>query len=219
LHSEITAQDRDRLVKELFAEQSHSLTFPYGGRIATLRLADPTTLRFSILDDDYPLVMKEGVTLVDRGQNGFGTLDGIVVHVDGVAAEASPSLLEAEVREHFDKLYDSLWHQVLGVVDYRSRLVRAQKSADAFAESQQARTRLRKRNGEQKELLGLCLFDADRAGAVAQRAVATTTPVAIAGSQAQPAAEPDPLAASRQEPPTRASSTAQPARTGSGGDR
>src|SRR3989440_7008420 len=58
LHAEITAQDRDRLVKELFAEQSHSITFPYGGRIATLRLADPTTLRFSILDDDYPLVVK-----------------------------------------------------------------------------------------------------------------------------------------------------------------
>ena len=117
-------------------------------------------------------MVKEGVTLVDRGLNGFGTLDGIVVHVDGVPAEASPALLEAEVREHFDKLYDSLWHQVLGVVDYRSRLQRAQKSADAFAEAQQAKIRVRKRNGEQKELLGLCLFDADRAGAVAQRAVA-----------------------------------------------
>jgi serine protease Do len=217
LHSEITAQDRDRLVKELFAEQSHSLTFPYGGRIATVRLADPTTIRFSILDEDYPLIVREGVTLVDRGQNGFGTLDGIVVHVDGVAAEASPALLEAEVRDHFDKLYDSLWHQVLGVVEYRSRLVRAQKSADAFAEAQQAKTRLRKRNGEQKELLGLCLFDADRAGAVVQRAVATL-PVAVTGLQSQAGAEPDALAPTRQEPPVQASSSA-PARTGSGGDR
>src|SRR5207237_1829959 len=220
LHAEITAQDRDRLVKELFAEQSHSITFPYGGRIATVRLADPTTLRFSILDDDYPLVVKEGVTLVDRGVNGFGTLDGIVVHVDGVAAEASPVLLDAEVREHFDKLYDSLWHQVLGVVDYRSRLQRAQKSADAFAEAQQAKIRVRKRNGEQKELLGLCLFDADRAGAVAQRAVATP-PLAVAGAQAQPAAEPDALAATRQETPAQAASIAPvaPVRNGSGGDR
>jgi len=207
LHAEITAQDRDRLVKELFAEQSHSVTFPYGGRIATVRLADPTTLRFSILEDDYPLVVNEGVTLVDRGVNGFGTLDGIVVHVDGVPAEASPALLEAEVREHFDKLYDSLWHQVLGVVDYRARLSRAQKSADAFAEAQQAKSRLRKRNGEQKEVLGLCLFDADRAGAVAQRAVASA-PVAVAGAQPQPAVQ--------SEPPVAAPAAA---RVGSGGDR
>src|SRR5205814_743469 len=88
LRAEITAQDRDRLVKELFAEQTHALTFPFGGRIATVRLADPTTLRFSILDDDYPLVVREGVTLVDRGANGFGTLDGIVV---AVAAPTQPS--------------------------------------------------------------------------------------------------------------------------------
>jgi len=30
--------------------------------------------------------------------------------------------LEGEVREHFDKLYESLWRQVLGVADYRARL-------------------------------------------------------------------------------------------------
>ncbi|TMA22603.1 MAG: serine protease [Deltaproteobacteria bacterium] len=218
LRAEITAQDRDRLVKELFAEQTHALTFPFGGRIATVRLADPTTLRFSILDDDYPLVVREGVTLVDRGANGFGTLDGIVVPVDGAPAEASPSLLDAEVRDHFDKLYDSLWHQVLGVVDYRSRLARAQKRADAFDESQQAKMRLRKRNGEQKELLGLCLFDADRAGAVAQRAVATP-PVAVA-APTQPSAD-DTVAAARKDPPVQPSSIAPvaPSQTGSGGDR
>jgi len=215
LHPEITAQDRDRVVKELFADQTHTLTFPFGNRIATVRLADPSTLRFSILDDDYPLVVKEGVTLVDRGMNGFGTLDGIVVNVDGVPAEASPSLLEAEIREHFDKLYDSLWHQVLGVVDYRARLARAQKSADAFAEAQQAKMRLRKRTGEQKELLGLCLFDADRAGSVAQRAVATP-PTALAGTP--PAAEAEPVTAARRDPPLPGSSVA-PAPTGSGGDR
>jgi len=221
LHSEITAQDRDRVVKELFADQTHTLTFPFGNRIATVRLADPSTLRFSILDDDYPLVVKEGVTLVDRGMNGFGTLDGIVVNVDGVPAEAAPALLEAEIRDHFDKLYDSLWHQVLGVVDYRARLARAQKSADAFAEAQQAKMRLRKRNGEQKELLGLCLFDADRAGAVAQRAVAMP-PTAVAGTpQSPPAAEAEPVTAARRDPPVQASSIAPvaPAPTGSGGDR
>jgi S1-C subfamily serine protease len=222
LRAEITAQDRDRVVKELFSDQSHTITFPYGGRTAIVRLADPATLRFSILDDDFPLVVNEAVGLVDRGHNGFGTLDGIVVSVDGVPAEASPALLDAEVREHFDKLYDSLWHQVLGVVDYRSRVARGQKSADAFAEAQQARLRLRKHNPEQKDLIGLCMFDADRAGAVALRAV-PNAPVAIAGTPAQPAAQADVPASAAEAPPTQAASIVpvppQAARVGSGGDR
>ncbi|MFL5441646.1 MAG: trypsin-like peptidase domain-containing protein [Myxococcales bacterium] len=219
LRAEVTALDRDRVVKELFSDQSHTITFPFGGRTAIVRLADPTTLRFSILDDDFPLVVNEAVTLVDRGHNGFGTLDGIVVHVDGVPAEASPTLLDSEVREHFDKLYDSLWHQVLGVVDYRSRLARGQKSADAFAEAQQAKMRLRRRFPEQKELLGSCMFDADRAGAVALRAV-PTAPVAVAGT---PAPQADAPASPPNAPQTQAASTApmppQAARLGLGGDR
>ncbi|MFL5424266.1 MAG: trypsin-like peptidase domain-containing protein [Myxococcales bacterium] len=219
LRAEVTALDRDRVVKELFSDQSHTITFPFGGRTAIVRLADPTTLRFSILDDDFPLVVNEAVTLVDRGHNGFGTLDGIVVHVDGVPAEASPTLLDGEVREHFDKLYDSLWHQVLGVVDYRSRLARGQKSADAFAEAQQAKMRLRRRFPEQKELLGSCMFDADRAGAVALRAV-PTAPVAVAGT---PAPQADAPASPPNAPQTQAASTApmppQAARLGLGGDR
>src|SRR6267142_3561712 len=45
-HSEITAQDRDRLVKQLFTETTHSLTFPFGGRSVIAALVDPQTLRF-----------------------------------------------------------------------------------------------------------------------------------------------------------------------------
>jgi hypothetical protein len=226
LHTEVTAQDRDRLVKELFAEQSHAVTFPYGARAATVQLADPTTLRFAILDEDYPLLAKEALTLVDRGQTGFGTLDGVVVQADSGPAEVAARLLDPEVRDHFEKLYDSLWHQVLGVVDYRGRLVRGQKNADAFVQAQQARARLRKRTGEQKELLGLCLFDADRAGTLAQRAVASF-PTATASS-AQPAnAQGLPQSAAPDSPapatatPVRASALAspEPAHSGSGGDR
>ena len=106
---------------------------------------------------------------------------------------------------------------MLGVVDYRSRLSRGQKSADAFAEAQQAKMRLRKRNPEQKDLMGLCMFDADRAGAVAQRAV-PNPPVAVAGGPVQPATQPD----APSSPPVQAASIApvppQAAVVGSGGD-
>src|SRR4051812_16504103 len=82
-HSEITAQDRDRLVKQLFAEPTHSVTFPFGGRAVLVALIDPQLVRFSILDDDYPLSTQESMALIDRGHNGFGTLDSVAVSVDG----------------------------------------------------------------------------------------------------------------------------------------
>ena len=180
LHSEITAQDRDRVVKQLFTETSRSLTFPFGGRSVVATLVDPQTLRFSILDDDFPLSTQETMALVDRGQNGFGTLDSITVPVDGQVTEAPAQALEGEVREHFDRLYDSLWRQVLGVVDYRARLSRGKLSADAFAEAQAARQRLRKRNAEQKELLNICTFEADRASFGAARPqLATPAPTPV----------------------------------------
>jgi len=188
LRSEITAQDRDRLVKELFAEQSHSLTFPFAGRAVLARLADPGTLRFAVLDEDYPMVTRESLALVDRSQSGFGTLDTVVVQVDGAPAEVPASALEPEMRDHFEKLYDALWHQLLGAVDYRARLSRGQNSADAFAQAQQARARLRRKVPEQKEQLGLAMFEADRVGTVAKAVAASpaATP-ATAAALATPA--------------------------------
>jgi serine protease Do len=176
LKSEITAQDRDRLVKQLFGEQGHSLTFPFAGRSVVVQLVDPTTLRFGVLSDEYPLVMQESMALVDRAQNGFGTLDGVSVAVDGVPVEAPVQALDGEVREHFDRLYDSLWKQVLGVVDYRARLSKGRLSADAFEEAQGLRARLRKRVAEQKELLGICVFEAERASFGVAKAAALGAP-------------------------------------------
>src|SRR5207245_2542344 len=173
LHNDITAQDRDRLVKQLSAEPTRSLTFPFGGRFVVVALADPQAIRFSILDDDYPLSTRESMALIDRGQNGFGTLDSVVVPVDGQSTEAPAHVLEGDVREHFDKLYESLWRQVLGVADYRMRLAKGKLSADAFADAQAARARLRKRTPEQKEILNICAFEADRANFGAARAAAT----------------------------------------------
>src|SRR6267378_111918 len=185
LHGEITAQDRDKLVKQLIAEPTHSVTFPFGGRSVVVALVDPQLMRFSILDDDYPLTTQESMVLADRGQNGFGTLDSVAVSVDGQPVEAPAQALEGEVREHFEKLYESLWRQVLGVADYRARLSKGKLSADAFAEAQAVRQRLRKRTAEQKELLNICSFEADRANfgaARAQLATPAPTPPEIAGS-------------------------------------
>jgi serine protease Do len=192
LRSDITAQDRDRLVKQLFAEPTHTLTFPFAGRAVVARLVDPQTLRFSVLDDDYPLVTQESMALIDRNHNGFGTLDGIAVSVDGVPTEAPAPALDQDVREHFDRLYDSLWRQVLGVVDYRARLAKGSGSADAFADAQAARQRLKKRASEQKEILNICSFEADRANFGAARAPAlTAAPAPAAPAPAAAASVPD----------------------------
>jgi len=178
LHSELTAQDRDKLLKQLTSEPTRSLTFPFGGRSVVMSLPDSQTLRFSILDDDYPLSVQESMALIDRGHNGFGTLDSVAVSVDGQALEAPAHALDGEVREHFEKLYESLWRQVLGVTDYRASLARGKMSADAFADAQSARQRLRKRTPEQKELLNICSFEADRGnfGAARPQIAAPTPP-------------------------------------------
>jgi hypothetical protein len=138
----------------------------------TVTLVDPQTLRFSILDDDYPLVVQDSMALIDHNPNSFGTLDAIAVSVDGQMTETPAPALDQDVREHFDRLYDSLWRQVLGVVDYRARLANGRVNADAFADAQAARARLRKRTPEQKEILNICAFEADRANFGAARSAA-----------------------------------------------
>jgi serine protease Do len=184
---DVTAQDRDRLVKQLFADATHSLTFPFAGRSVTVALVDPQTLRFSILDDDYPLVVQESMALIDHNPNGFGTLDAIAVSVDGQLTEAPMQALDGDVREHFDRLYDSLWRQVLGVVDYRSRLASGRANADAFADAQAARQRLKRRQAEQKEILNICAFEAGRANfGAARTATAKDAGPSASGASAPP---------------------------------
>jgi serine protease Do len=184
-HPDITAQDRDRLVKQLFSDPTHAVTFPFGGRAVTVTLVDPQTIRFSILDDDYPLVTRESMALIDHDHNSFGSLDAIAVAVDGQQTEAPAPALDQDVREHFDRLYDALWRQVLAVVDYRGRLVMGRVNADAFADAQAARQRIRKRAAEQKEILNICAFEADRANFGATR-VATPAPATPAPAAATP---------------------------------
>jgi len=192
LRPEITAADHDRLVKQLFSEPTHSITFPFAGRSVVATLVDPQTLRFGILDDDFPLVVQESMALIDRGHNGFGTLDGVAVAVDGALTEASTDALDQDVREHFDRLYDALWRQLLGVVDYRARLIKGHLSADAFAEAQAARLRLKKRSAEQKEILNICSFEADRANfGAARTAAAPPAPPAVGAAPAGAASAPD----------------------------
>src|SRR5262245_43446957 len=191
LRAEVTAQDRDRVVKDLFANPTRSLIFPFGGRAVLAQLADPGTLRFTVLDEDYPMVTRESLALVDRSQSGFGTLDKVVVLVDGASTEVPASALEPEVRDHFEKLYDAFWHQLLGVVDYRARLLRGRQSPDAFTQAQQARGRLRKKVPEQKEQLGLAMFEADRVGTVAKTAASTPNPSGRTTSAALGSPDPD----------------------------
>ena len=209
LHSEITAQDRDRLVKQIFAEPTHSLTFPFAGRSVVATLVDPQTLRFSVLDDDYPLVTQESMALIDHNHNGFGTLDAVAVSVDGVPMEAPAPALDQDVREHFDRLYESLWRQVLGVVDYRARLVKGSGSADAFAEVQAARQRIRKRASEQKEILNICAFEADRANFGAIRGQAAVAPPPAPAQAATPPSPAQAPAAAASTPDVALSGSAQ----------
>ena len=193
---EITAADRDKLVQDLLEAPAHQLIFPFGGRAVEVVLGEPTTLRFSILEEEYPLGLQETMALIDHSASGFGTLDAVSWVIDDDAVEVPVGALDADTREHFERLYDGLWHQLLSVNDYRVRAAKGRASADAFADAQAVRSRLKKKVSDQKELLGLCAYDADRAGLptshapTAAAATATTAPAASTTATAAPAAAP-----------------------------
>ena len=182
---EITAADRDKVVQLLFADQTHKLIFPFGQRAVQVQLVDPETLRFAVLDEDFPLASSESLALVDQARSGFGTLDSVELSNDGQLASVATTALDPEAREHFERLYDALWHQLIGVIDYRTSRAKERVSADAFAAAQSARDRLRKKIGEQKELLGLAFFDSDRSGTAGMRIAG----VPDAGSPTPPVAQ------------------------------
>jgi serine protease Do len=195
---EITAADRDKIVQELNSSPSRKLVIPFGGRAVEVSLREPQLLRFSVLEEEFPLGLQETLALIDHSSSGFGTLDSVAWTVDDLPVEVGLQSLDADSREHFERLYDQLWHQLLAVDEYRVRAAKGRASADAFAAAQGVRARLKKKLGDQKELLGLCAYDADRAGlpakAAAQEETAAATPAPVPASAPTPAAAPGPAA-------------------------
>ena len=189
---EITAADRDKIVQELQASPSRKLVIPFGTRAVEVSLGDPQVLRFSILEEEFPLGLQETMALIDHASSGFGTLDSVAWTIDDAPVEVELQALDADAREHFERLYDQLWHQLLAVDEYRTRAAKGRASADSFAAAQAVRARLKKRVADQKELLGLCAYDADRAGlpakAAAQAETATAAPAPTPASTAAPSA-------------------------------
>jgi len=172
LRADLTAADRDRMVQVLFAEPSHSLNIPFAGRTVRVQLVDADTLRFSVLTEDYPLLVQEAMAVIDRSRSGFGILDQVGLPENDQIVDVPAGALDADARDHFEKLQDSLWRQLVAVVDYRQLAVKARSSADAFSSAQDIASRIRRRAGDQKDLLGLCAYDADQAGVPAARPLA-----------------------------------------------
>ncbi len=172
-HGEPNFADRARLVRELSQDPARSLTFSFAGRAVIVRLADAGTLRFGVLDEDFPLSTREALTLVDRARTGFGTLSAVEQGGELVRQETPLAAYGPDVREHFQKLYEALWHQLASVVDYRQRLLRGPADAEAFSQARSLRLKLRRRAAEQKELLNVCTFEADRATLVTGQPIAS----------------------------------------------
>ena len=170
LGTDLTAADRDRMVQALFAEPSRSLTIPFASRAVKVQLVDPETLRFSILTEDYPLLVQEALAVIDRAHSGLGTLSEVGLPVNDQIVDVPASGLDPDARDHFEKLQESLWRQLVSVVDYRALAVKSHLSADAFSSAQDIGSRIKRRTGDQKDLLGLCAYDADQAGVPALRA-------------------------------------------------
>ncbi len=179
LRAELTAADRDRMVQALFAEPSRSLTIPFASRAVRVQLVDPETLRFSILTEEYPLLVQEAMAVIDHSRAGLGILDQVGLPANDQIVDLPASALDEDAREHFERLQDLLWRQLVAVVEYRQLAAKAHSSAEAFSSAQELATRIKRRVGDQKDLLGLCAYDADQAGVPAAKA--TTVGTAASG--------------------------------------
>ncbi len=180
---EITAADRDRVVNALFEDPTHALVFPFAGRAVRVALADRQTIRFSLLDSDFPLLSTESIALIDQAANGFGTLDSVMVRGPDGAATQEATALDPDVRDHLQRFYDQIWRQLIGVLDYRLLAAHAASSADAHGAAQTARAALSHHANDNHELLETCLYDVDRIAAMPKAVIA-------AGGANAPAARP-----------------------------
>ena len=169
LGTDLTAADRDRMIRALAADPSHSIVIPFAGHAVRVKLVDAETLRFSILSDDYPLSVEETLAVIDRSTSGFGTLGDVGLPINGQVIDVRSSGLDPESRDHFEKLQAALWSQLVAVTDYRVLAAKSRLSADAFSSAQDIASRIKRRANDQKDMLGLCAYDADQSGVPAQR--------------------------------------------------
>ncbi|MHB1845866.1 MAG: hypothetical protein ACYCWW_13650, partial [Deltaproteobacteria bacterium] len=167
----------------LFAERSHRILCPYGGRTAVVELTDPSRVRLALLSDLFPLSDSPSVELWDDQRNGFGTLDEIGFPVIGQMPTVMASALDLGVRDHFERLYADLWRQLMAVLDYRMTAVGASQDPAAHDRAAAQQTAISARAEDQKDLWSQVSFDLEQ---LVSSAEAGHLPLATARGAAPP---------------------------------
>ena len=148
--------DRRTLLARVRAA-AQPFVMPFADRVVRVEVdGDGDTVRFGLLDGEYPLTLHSEAELIDRGQD-LSRPAALVPSPRGTRREVAWAGLDAVSRGAAERLHDALWSQVAAVLEYRDAEQRRGGGGGASALA----ARIRAHREEQREILQSVDFDAD----------------------------------------------------------
>jgi serine protease Do len=158
--------DRKALVARLRASPG-AFVMPFGDRTVRVDVTGDT-VRFGLLDAEYPLTTSVQVGVVDRGGD-LASPAALQLPRRFGDQEIPWVALDPGLHDAAQRLHDGLWRQLAAVLAFRAGEDRKRPGPDARALVAAEATRIRGRRSEQRDLLQAIDFDAEdivwRAGA------------------------------------------------------
>jgi serine protease Do len=153
------AVDRRALLSRLRALPAPFL-MPFGDRAVRVDV-EGESVRFGLLERDFPLTSAVQAALVDRG-GADAEPSALVLPPRFGEREIPWAEVDATLRDPGQRLYDALWKQVAAVVAFREgEAARSRRGSEPQAALAATAASIRKRRGEQMEILQSVDFHAD----------------------------------------------------------
>ncbi len=152
------AVDRAALIARVRASPSPFL-MPFAERVVRVD-AGAETVRFSVLEADYPLTARVELAVIARTSD-LGRASALVLPPRFGEREIPGMRLEPTFREQAVRLSHALWKQLAAVVAFRELELASGASAEGRSALAAAVARIRSGRAEQKEVLQSVGFDAE----------------------------------------------------------
>jgi serine protease Do len=153
-----TPVDRTALLARMKAEPA-PLTMPFGERAVRVDI-EGTTVRFGLLDPEFPLTATVEMVLVDRDGNLTRPAAVMLPERFG-ATELSWSRLDPTLQDSTLRFHEALWSQAAAVLAYRHKRDARASDPEAPPASAPVAALIRGRRGEQREILQAIDLDDD----------------------------------------------------------
>ncbi len=150
--------DRRSLLARLRSAPTPFL-MPFADRVVRVDVQGDA-VRFGLLDAEFPLTGSVQAALVDR-DGDLAEPSALVLPGRFGEKEIPWPAVDATLRDPGQRLYDALWRQLAAVLTYREVEARGRSGSGTRSALAASAARIRKRQGEQKEILQSIDFDAD----------------------------------------------------------